>query len=201
MTLRGVNWAAVGGGTALGAAILAGCVVFTGSNPPLTYARLGLVALAAAAAFVLDEPAAAAVDAAPTTLRRRTVVRLSAVAPPLAVWAAGISALDLRNDHMPTGHLLVEGVGVLAVTVSIAAVLRTAGRSEPGDTVATVVGGAILGLVLFNPPPRSVQLFPVSHGWAASTALWCSMAVAAAIVVVAASSRDPVPRSPSGPGP
>lgn len=193
MTLRGVNWAAVLGGTALGAVILACCVVFTGSTPPLTYARLGLVALAAAAAFVLDEPAAAAVDAAPTTLRRRTAVRLIAVALPLTVWAVGVSALDLRNEQVPAGHLLVEGVGVLAVTVSVAAVLRAAGCSDPGDNVATVVGGAILGLVLFNPPPRSVPLFPVSHGWAASTALWCSVAVAAAILLVAAS-RDPVPR-------
>ena len=38
--------------------------------------KLALVCLAAAACFVLDEPAAAAVDSAPRTLRARTVIRL-----------------------------------------------------------------------------------------------------------------------------
>ena len=190
MSLRGVNWLAVLGGTAVGAAILACCVAFTGNTPPLTYARLGLVALSAGAAFVLDEPAAAAVDAAPTTLRRRTAVRLTAVTVPLSVWAVGVLVLDLRNGHTPAGHLLVEGVGVLAVTVAVAAALRAYGVNDPGEIVATVVGGTILGCVLFNPPPRSVPLFPVSQGWAASTTLWCALAVAATILVVTAS-RDP----------
>ncbi len=193
MTLRGVNWVAVLGATAFGAAILACCIAFAGDTPPLTYARLGLVALAAAAAFVLDEPAAAAVDATPTTLRRRTAVRLAAVTVPLTVWTASVLALGVRSVGTPVGHLFVEGAGVLAVTVAVAATMRGAGIIEPGEVVATAVGATILGLVLFNPPPRSVPPFPVGQGWPASTALWCSLAVAAAILVVAVS-RDPTRR-------
>ena len=62
MTMRGVDWAVVLGGSAIGTAILAGCVAFADDGPPLPQVRLALVALAAAAAFVLDEPGADTVE-------------------------------------------------------------------------------------------------------------------------------------------
>lgn len=192
-TLRGVDWAVVLGGSSIGAAILAGCVVFAADGPPLIYVRLALVALAGAAAFVLDEPAADAVDAVPTTRRRRTAVRTTAVALPFAVWTAGVLALELRSAVTPVAALLVEGGGVLALAVALAAVLRLTGRVEPGEIVASVLGAAILAVLTFNPPPHSVPLFPVGEGWAASTSLWGSLAVAAATLVVAVS-RDPYRR-------
>ena len=89
--------------------------------------------------------------------------------------------------------MLIEGAGVLAVAVASAAVLRRAGRIEPGEIVASVLGAAMLAVLIFNPPPRSVPIFPGSDGWAASTALWASLAAAAAMLVVAAS-RDPYRR-------
>jgi len=170
-TLRGLDWAVVLGGSALGAVILAGCVAFAADGPPLGYVRLALVALAGAAAFVLDEAAADAVDAVPTTRRRRTAIRASAVAIPFAV---------------------VEGAGILALAVALAAVLRLTGRVEPGEIAASVLGAAILAVLVFNPLPESLPLFPVAEGWAASTALWGSVAAAAAMLVVAVS-RDPLP--------
>jgi hypothetical protein len=188
--LKGVDWAAVLFGSASGAGILAGCVAFAADGPPLEYVRLALVALVVAAAFVLDDPASAAVDAVPATRRRRTAARAMAVALPLAVWAAGVLALEVRNAVTPVGALLVEGAGVLAVAVALAAVLRLAGRIEPGEIVASFLGAAILAVLIFNPPPRSVPLFPVGDGWAASTALWAILTLAAATLVVA-TSRDP----------
>jgi len=136
--LRGVDWAAVLGGCTVGALILAGCVAFTSDAPPLSYLRLGLVALAAAAAFVLDEPAAAAVDAVPRTRRHRTAVRTAVVVLPFAIWAGGIGALAQKVSVAPVGALLVEGGGVLTVTVALGAILRMAGRSEPGEIVSVV---------------------------------------------------------------
>lgn len=192
-TLRGVDWAVVLGGSTLGAAILAGCVAFAADGPPLIYVRLALVALAGAAAFVLDEPAADAVDAVPTTRRRRTAVRATAVALPLAVWTAGVLALEQRSAVTPVGALLVEGAGVVALAMALAAVLRLTGRVEPGEIVASVLGAAILAVLIFNPLPQSVPLFPVGEGWAASTSLWGSLAVAAATLVVVVS-RDPYRR-------
>ncbi len=190
MILRGVSWAPILAATAVGLLILGGCAAFAGDSPPLLPLRLALAALAGAAAFVLDEPAAAAVDSAPTTLRRRTALRVTAATIPLTVWGVGVLALNLRSAQTPLGHLVVEGAGVVAVTVAAAAVLRGAGFDEPGEGVAIVVGGAILGWVTFNPPPHSVPPFPVSDGWMASTTLWSSLAVVAAVLVFLAS-RDP----------
>jgi hypothetical protein len=193
VTLRGVNWPALLGGSAIGAGILAVCVAFAADGPPLLYVRLALVALAAAAAFVLDEPSAAAVDAVPVTLRGRTAIRATAVALPFAVWAAGVLALQWRNSATAAGALLVEGAGMLAVAVALSAVLRLLGRAEPGEIVASFLGASMLGALIFNPAPGSVPIFPVGEGWAASTALWCSLAVAALMLVFAAS-QDPYRR-------
>ena len=193
MTLRGVNWPALLGGSAIGAGILAVCVAFAADGPPLPYVRLALVALAAAAAFVLDEPCAAAVDAVPVTRRGRTAIRVTAVALPFAVWTAAVLALERRNGATAVGALLVEGAGMLAVAVAVSAVLRLAGRAEPGEIVASFMGASMLGVLIFNPLPASMPLFPVDNGWAASTALWGSFAVAGVMFVVAAS-RDPYRR-------
>jgi hypothetical protein len=54
MTVRGVDWAVVLGGSAIGAVILGCSVAFAEDDPPLQYFRLALVVLAATAAFVLD---------------------------------------------------------------------------------------------------------------------------------------------------
>jgi len=194
VTLRGVDWTVVVGGSTLGAAILAGCVVFAADGPPFGYVRLGLVALAGAAAFVLDEPAAAAVDAVPATRGRRTAARTIALVMPFAVWGGGVLALEQRNAVTPVGALLVEGAGVLAIAVGLSAVLRLAGSVEPGEIVASVLGAGVLAVLIFNPPPRSVPLFPVGDGWAASTALWGSLVVAA-VMLVAVASRDPYRRA------
>jgi hypothetical protein len=193
VTLRGVSWAAVLGGSAFGAGILTICVAFAADGPPLMYVRLALVALAAAAAFVLDEPAAAAVDAVPVTRRSRTAVRATAVTVPFAVWTAGVLALERRNTMTAVGALLVEGAGVLAVAVALAAIIRLTGRAEPGEIVASALGASMLAVLILNPWPGPVSLFPVGDGWAASTALWCSLAVAALMLVIAGS-HDPYRR-------
>lgn len=194
MTVRGVDPAVVGGGTALGAAVLTVSVAAAGDSPPLVWCRLGLLALVVAAAAVLDEPAAAVVDAAPRTRRRRTVDRLPVLALAVGVWAAGVGALELRVPATPGAALLVEGVGALAVAVAMAAVLRRLGRPEPGEQVATGLGAALLALLLFEPPGWwPAPFFPDSDGWHASTWLWAVLAVGAAGLVVLASA-DPARR-------
>jgi hypothetical protein len=189
--LRGVDWRVLAGGSALGAAMLALCVALPADGVPLTYVRLALIALAGASAFVLDEPAAAVVAAVPVTRARRTAVRLVAVLLPMGVWVSSVLALALRHPGTPVRALLTEGVGVLAVAVAGAAALRLAGRDEPGEVAASVLGATLLAVLLFDPPPHSVPMFPVNDGWAASTLLWTGLA-AVAIVVVAGTSGSPV---------
>ncbi|GIG20208.1 hypothetical protein Cch01nite_09320 [Cellulomonas chitinilytica] len=192
MTLRGVDLVPLLAGCALGSVILAGCVVAADDSPPLTFVRLALVALAAAAAWILDDPAAAAVDAVPRTRLRRTLARSVALAVPLSVWVVAVVALDLRSTATPAGALLVEGAGILTITVALAAMLRFAGRDEPGDVAATVVCAAMVALIVF-PHPWSAHVFPVEDGWTGSSVLWSALGAAAAAVVVAAS-RDPARR-------
>ena len=187
MILRGVDWRAVVGASAVGAAILTLCCALPSAGPPLTYVRLALIALAGATAFVLDEPAAAAVAAVPVPLGRRTAIRLLAAALPLGVWASGVAGLTLRHPATPVRGLLVEGMGVLALAAAGAALMRLAGRDEPGELVASVLGAALLAVLLFDPPPRAVPLFPGASGWAASTLLWAGIAAGAGMAVVAAS--------------
>lgn len=196
MILKAVDWRAVLGASALGAAVLALCAALPAHGLPLTYARLALIALAGATAFVLDEPAAAAVAAVPVARARRTAVRSIAVSVPLGVWVTGVLALALRHPGTPVGGLLVEGAGVLAVALGGAAALRLGGREEPGELVASVLGAVLLGVLLFDPPPHSVPMFPVGAGWAASTVLWATVAVGA-VIVVAVASTDPGRRQPA----
>jgi hypothetical protein len=194
VSARGVDRGLVGGGCLLGAALLIICVVSAASAPLLVLLRLALVPLAAVAAFALDESAAAAVDAVPRALRRRTGDRALVLALPMAVWTAGVLAVEVRVPATPATGLLVEGVGVLAVTVAVAAVLRSAGRTEPGEVTAAAVGGTVLTLVVFDLPSWwPVPIFPGDAGWPASTALWGVLAVAST-VVVAGASREPYRR-------
>ena len=153
--------------------------------------RMALVPLAAVAAFVLDEAAAAAVDAVPRTRRQRTGKRAVVLGLPLVLWTVGIAAVEWRVPATPATGLLVEGAGVLAITLALAAVLRWGGRAEPGEVTAAAVGGAILALVVFDVPSWwPVQIFPGDAGWSASTVLWGLVAVASAMVVAGAS-REP----------
>jgi hypothetical protein len=193
VTLRGVDWAVVLAGSVVGAAILGGCAAFGADGPSLRFVRLALITLVGAAAFVLDEPAGAAVDAVPTTRLRRTAVRSSVVALPLAMWTAGVLSLEKRNAVTEAGALLVEGAGVLAFAVALAAFLRLAGRNEPGEVVASALGAALLAVLIIDPSMRSVQLFPADEGWGASSALWGSVAAVAVVIVIVAS-RDPYRR-------
>jgi hypothetical protein len=193
---RGVDGRVVGGGCALGTAVFVVCVVIAEAAPPLGLLRLALVPLAAVAAFALDESAAAAVDAVPRTLRRRTGNRAVVVGLPLVVWTAGVAAVESRVPATPVAALLVEGVGVLAVSLALAAVLRWGGRAEPGEVTAAAVGGAVLTLIVFDLPSWwPLPIFPGDADWVASTALW-SLVAGASAVVVAGASRERYRLSP-----
>lgn len=190
--LRPVPWASVGGCSLLGAVVLAGCVAYAADGPMLGYARVALVALAAAAAFVFDDPAAAAVRAVPTSNLRRTAARTVAAVVPLIVWLAGVGAMALRSpDRTPVADLVVEGVGVIAVAVALATVGCRLGLAEPGELVASCLGAVLLGVALFDPSPWGVPIFSRGSGWTPSTTLWSVIAVAS-VLVVTETSREPV---------
>ncbi len=182
MTVRGVDWAAVGGASATGAALVTCSVAGAGDGPPYAWLHLALVPLAAGAAFALDEPAAAAAAAAPSSRRRRTAGRLVLLVLPLGVWGAGVAAVALRAPGTAVGALLATAAGVLSLTVGAAAVLQWAGRAEPGEPVAAVAGALLLGVLVLDPaavPMPPDGLVP----WAA--------AALAGVLAVALASAEP----------
>jgi len=160
--LRGVPWPSVGGAVLAGGVLLVLAVASAGSAQGETFLAFGFALLAAATAFVLDEPAAAAVDAAPRTLGVRSGVRLAAAAVPLGVGASAVP-LMLRHAALPASGLLLELVGCLLLSIAGAAILRRA-QPTPGDLVASLVGVGVIGLALVEPFARWVTLF---H-WSAS---------------------------------
>jgi hypothetical protein len=190
VTLRGTDWLVVLGGTAVGVAILTICVLVGDDAPPLPYVRLALVPLATSAAFVLDEPAAAAVDAVPRGRLQRAAARGVVLLVPLTVWVSAVLALDLRNAGTPAVGLVVEGLGVLVAATAGAAVLRRLGRTEPGEVVATAVAAAVLAALVFAPRVRGVPVFPVGDRWVASSIAWLALALGA-LVLAGVASREP----------
>ena len=91
---------------------------------------------------------------------------------------------------VPVGGLLVEGGGLLTVTVALDALLRIVGRSEPGEIVSAAVCTTVLAVLVFNPLPHLMSPFPLGGDWMSSTAFWVAAIVVSATFVLAAS-RDP----------
>lgn len=164
--------------------------------------KLALVCLAAAACFVLDEPATAAVDSAPRTLRARTVIRLVGVALPATIGAAGFVAIAARLDsspyrqgpfsELPVGGLLLQLAGCLLLGVATAAFARRF-IPEPGDLVSGVVAGGLTTLVIYNPFSRWVDIFPLSpeDRWSRSVVMWTVVCLLC-LVTLARATRDPL---------
>jgi fluoride ion exporter CrcB/FEX len=159
--------------------------------------RLGLVCLAASASFVLDEPAAAAVNSAPTTLRARTALRLVGVAVPASVGACGLWAIKMRlattsSGRLPYGGLLLQLAGCLLLGLATAALTRRF-IPVPGDLVSGVVAGVLTTLVIYNPFARWVDVFPLSaqDRGSPAVALWTIVCLLC-MLTLARATRDPL---------
>jgi hypothetical protein len=183
-------WGAVTGACLLGAVILGAAITQPGTDLAWHLLRLALTALAAAAAFVLDEAAAAAVDATPRSPGRRTAQRLPGTLVPGTVWLAGIAVLEHRDQTTPAVGLLLEGVGALSFAVAVAACLRRAGWATPGETASTAVAVVLVALMAFDPLPGTVPVFPTVTHWQASGLLWLAVAAAASATIVATSRQQ-----------
>ena len=159
--------------------------------------RLGFVCLAASSSFVLDEPAAAAVDSAPTTLRARTAIRLLGVAVPASIGACGLWAINMRlaatsSGRLPYGGLLLQLAGCLLLALATAAFTRRF-IPVPGDLVSGAVAGVLTTLVIYNPFATWVDVFPLSpqDRWSRAVALWTIVCLLC-VLSMARATRDPL---------
>jgi hypothetical protein len=168
---------------------------------------LSLACLAAAASFILDEPAAAAVDSVPMTLRARTVVRLAGLALPASIGAVGLLVIGERLDSTAYGGLPYDGppydglpysgllllmTGCLLLGVATASFARRF-IPAPGDLVSGIVAGLLATLVVYNPVSRWVDVFPLSpqDRWPRSVVLWAVICLLC-LVSLARTTRDPL---------
>ena len=192
--LAGVPWRTVVSLAAAGAALLVVASIWVTAPVADLALRLGIVALAASAAHVLDEAAAEAVDATPTSLRVRTATRSCCATVMLAIGMLGLGMVALRSDSSARLGVSVQLVGCLLVALAVAALLRRR-LTEPGEVVAGTVAAGILMLSLARPFDRWVEVFPSEAGdrWAGSVAVWSLVALACG-VGLARATRDPYDR-------
>jgi fluoride ion exporter CrcB/FEX len=158
---------------------------------------LTLACLAAAASFLLDEPAAAAVDSVPKTLRARTSVRLVGLILPVSIGGLGLLVIGERLDStphrgLPYSGLLLLMAGCLLLGVASASCARRFSPA-PGDLVSGIVAGLLATLVVYNPVSRWVDVFPLSphDRWSRAVILWAVICLAC-LVSLARTTRDPL---------
>ena len=190
---RGVPWAAMATGCCLAASLMLPWVVWPGLSFGPTLFTTGLAALAAAAAFVLDEPAAEAVDAGPTTVRQRAQARALALLLPVGLGLVLVAGVELRSPFVPAAGLVLQVVGCVALGVTAASVLRTTGVAAPGDAAASGVALVLLVAGRSEPFHTWVLMFPSDPGvvWTRTVLLWTGL-LALCAVLLWVTTRDPL---------
>jgi hypothetical protein len=157
--LRAVAWPVVGGISAVAGLVGACGVTWPASGQALLLIAFAL--LAAAAAFLLDEPASAVVDVTPTGPARRTGVRALGLTVPLGVGMLLVVALALRAGRPSWGEVSLALGGSVLLGFAVACVARRR-VGEPGAVAAGAVVVVLVGPGLFPPAARWVHTFPAT---------------------------------------
>jgi hypothetical protein len=200
IVLRAVPWPAVCGITALAAVVGACGVAWPGDGQALLTISFAL--LAAAAAFVLDEPASAVVDVTPTRPGTRTAIRSLALLVPLC---AGLSlmlsgALRAIALSWPAVGLALAGNVLLGFAIACVARRRV---GEPGARASSAAAFILIAPGLLPPLARRIHTFPATapqpQGLSSTTCWW--LIGCACITAIAASVAGPRPkRTRAAPG-
>lgn len=189
---RTVPWVPVAG-LAAGAALFFGSAIMLRHNGfAVLLAVLALGAGAAAAAFLLDEPALEVADATPASRGRRAVWRV-ALAPLLAaLLGLGLLVLDRLDPATHWSRLWVVAAAGVLVGVGIASVIKHSGRAAPGESAAVLALAAVALVALANPLQHWVSGLPLGSGPLASrgVTMWVMLGLLGLVAVVALE-RDP----------
>lgn len=191
---RAVPWALVLATCIVVAALMALVAAWPEVVWPLEGAAVGL--LAGAAAWSMDETAAAVVDTLPRPLWWRTAARAVVVVPLALVW---IACVLVAGDRLPphSDLFLLQGFAGVIVAVAFVTWRRAQGEAAPGDRVASAAVAVAVAFALLRPLPEHLPLFPVwaYEQWELSLAIWSALAAAAAVLLALALSRQPGGRS------
>jgi hypothetical protein len=156
--------------------------------------------LAAAAAFVLDEPASLVVDVTPTGPVRRTAIRSLALLAPLAAGAVLMLAGALRGLALPWAATGLALAGNVVLGFALACVARTR-TGEPGAPAAATVVLILMAPSLLPPVASRVSTFPASGGdGLSSNTVWWTVLAACLVGVAVSVNGRPLPRWLPGTG-
>jgi hypothetical protein len=190
--VRSAPWLPLLGASAVAASLLVVAALAHRTGIATLIVLLGLGACGAAAAYILDEEAAAVLDSTPTSRGRRVLWRLPLAALPAAVALGGLLALDHVDGPTHWLRLVPLAVGSLAIGVGLAAALRTGASGAPGDLAGVVTLASLVLLVTIDPLRHWVTLAPLGDSTHSgrSTLLWAAVITVGAVVTLA-HSRDP----------
>ena len=148
------------------------------------------------ASFVLDDEAAATLEASPSTLAWRRFLRgAAAVALVTPPWAGAVWRLDTHATRLPVAGLTLELIALLVLALAAAAaVTRWSGSTDPGVATTPVVFVVVLGA--FQLPSRFALYGGPGPGWESAHVRWWLL-LAASTLLLLWSSRDPVARRQS----
>jgi hypothetical protein len=155
------------------------------------------LALAAAAGYLLDDPAAAVTSTVPRPLwRRRSATVVRGLAVLAASWTLLLALLEWRVPGLSAIPATFETAVIALLALSAAALLARCGEPEPGNLVGSAVVLTGVGALLVQ-PLLGVTIFlsldSAGEQATSSLAWWAAVALAAAVVLLAAS-RDPASR-------
>ncbi len=193
---RGIPWLAIGT-VAAPAVILMACAFVVREHPVAwSMLRSGVMVWAVTAAFLLDDPSAAVVQATPRSPSWWHESRFIGAVPLLVV---PVTVANLWAINRSDAHLLgitVPAVAAWLVVLAGATVARRVGRNAPGDLVAST---AILVVLLLSVRPIAIRGVPLLPGpgdpqWPESARLWLCFAAAALATIAVAGWWAPRPR-------
>lgn len=192
---HGVPWVTMAVSAVPAAVLLSSAFLLHQRSWVMGLAQAGFLLLALPAAFVLDEPAAPAVDATPRSPWVVLGARLGATLALAAVVAALAWAWNARRASPQGWVFVLVPTALMLGALAGATLLRRWGRVSPGEVVASGVAVVAIGMLLFAPEWRGVSALPgpgevEPRDVVAWTAL---MLVSGAVVLVLPASRGARP--------
>jgi hypothetical protein len=186
--LRAGAWPAVVGLSGVALVVGGSGVAFPTAGTALL--AIAFTLLAAAAAFVLDEPAGQVVDVTPTGPARRTGIRALALLAPAAAGGVLTLAAELRGLALPGPATGLALVGNVVLGFTVACLVRTH-TGEPGAASSAIVTLILMAPLMVPFVARRVSTFPASQGSALSsnTVWWTVLALCVPAVAVSVDGR------------
>jgi hypothetical protein len=192
-------WPALLCAVAAAGAAVAVPVATRGQGAGLAVQMAGL-ALAAAAGYLLDDPASAVTQTVPRPLwRRRSATVVRGLAVLAATWIVLLTLLEWRVGGFSAVPSTIEAAVVALLALAVAALLARRGEPEPGNVVAPAVALVGIGAFLLQPLLGITLFLSADEASAGRLGWWAGVAVGA-VLILGATWRDPARRRGSGAG-